>query len=167
MANVIQKNSISAELAQKMVDAALAKANAIGVAVNVAILDDGGNLKAFSRMDGAPILSIEIAQNKAYTALFGLPTQDFFNFTGRAFAPCGHSSSNADGCLRWRLSHQSGRSDRGCDWRQRRHDAERHRLCRSGAWCAEVISSRAKTPTGGAETALHCIGWFCALVFRL
>jgi len=80
MANVIQKNSISAELAQKMVDAALAKANAFGVPVNVAILDDGGNLKAFNRMDGAPILSIEIAQNKAYTALFGLPTQDFFNF---------------------------------------------------------------------------------------
>jgi hypothetical protein len=42
----------------------LAKANAIEVPVNVAILDDGGNLKAFSRMDGAPILSIEIAQNK-------------------------------------------------------------------------------------------------------
>ena len=80
MANVIQKNSISAELAQKMVDAALAKANAIGVPVDIAILDDGGNLKAFNRMDGAPILSIEIAQNKAYTALFGLPTQDFFNF---------------------------------------------------------------------------------------
>ena len=80
MANVIQKNSISAELAQKMVDAALAKANAFGVPVNVAILDDGGNLKAFNRMDGAPILSIEIAQNKAYTAPFGLPTRDFFNF---------------------------------------------------------------------------------------
>jgi len=80
MANVIQKNSISAELAQKMVDAALAKANAIGVPLDVAILDDGGNLKASSRMDGTPILSIEIAQNKAYTALFGLPTQDFFNF---------------------------------------------------------------------------------------
>ena len=80
MANVIQKNSISAELAQKMVDAALAKANAFGVPVNVAILDDGGNLKAFNRMDGAPILSIEIAQNKAYTTPFGLPTRDFFNF---------------------------------------------------------------------------------------
>ena len=65
MSNVIQKNSISAELVQKMVDAALAKAKAIGVPVNVAILDDGGNLKAFSRMDGAPILSIETAQNKA------------------------------------------------------------------------------------------------------
>lgn len=80
MPNVIQKNSISAELAQKMIDAAVAKANSLGVPQNIAILDDGGNLKAFCRMDGAPILSIEIAQNKAYTALFGFPTQDFFNF---------------------------------------------------------------------------------------
>ena len=31
-------------------------------------------------MDGAPILSTEIAQNKAYTALFGVSTQEFFNF---------------------------------------------------------------------------------------
>jgi len=80
MANVIKKRSISSELAQKMVDEAVAKAREIGVSENVAILDDGGNLKAFSRMDGAPILSIEMAQNKAYTALFGVSTQDFFNF---------------------------------------------------------------------------------------
>jgi uncharacterized protein GlcG (DUF336 family) len=80
MSTVIKKHSISSELAQKMVDAALAKARTLGVSENVAILDDGGNLKAFSRMDGAPILSIEMAQNKAYTALFGVSTQDFFNF---------------------------------------------------------------------------------------
>src|SRR5260221_14368466 len=78
--NVVKKHSISSELAQIMVDVAGAKAGEIGVFENVAILDDGGNLKAFSRMDGGPILCIEIAQNKAYTALFGLPTQDFFNF---------------------------------------------------------------------------------------
>jgi uncharacterized protein GlcG (DUF336 family) len=80
MANVIKKHSISFELAQKMVDEAVAKAKEIGVSENVAILDDGGNLKAFSRMDGAPIPTIEMAQNKAYTALFGISTQDFFNF---------------------------------------------------------------------------------------
>ena len=80
MANVVTKHSISFELAQKMVAEALAKAKEIGVAENVAILDDGGNLKAFGRMDGAPILCIEMAQNKAYTALFGVSTQDFFNF---------------------------------------------------------------------------------------
>src|ERR1700721_1579078 len=80
MANVIKKHSISSELAQKMVDKAVAKARELGVTENVAILDDGGNLKAFSRMDGAPIPTIEIALNKAYTALFGVSTQDFFNF---------------------------------------------------------------------------------------
>ena len=78
--NVVTKHSISSELAQKMVDEAMVKARQLGVAENVAILDDGGNLKAFGRMDGAPILCIEMAQNKAYTALFGVSTQDFFNF---------------------------------------------------------------------------------------
>ena len=80
MTDVVKKHSISSELAQRMVDAAVAKAREIGVSENVAILDDGGNLKAFSRMDGAPIPTIEIAQNKAYTALFGVSSQDFFNF---------------------------------------------------------------------------------------
>jgi uncharacterized protein GlcG (DUF336 family) len=37
-------------------------------------------IEAFSRIDGAPIPSIEMAQNKAYTDLFGVSTQDFFNF---------------------------------------------------------------------------------------
>ena len=80
MADVVKKHSISFELAQKMVDAVVAKAREIGVSENVVILDDGGNLKAFGRMDGAPIPTIEMAQNKAYTALFGISTQDFFNF---------------------------------------------------------------------------------------
>jgi uncharacterized protein GlcG (DUF336 family) len=62
MANVVKKHSISSELAQKMVAEALAKAKEIGVTENVAILDDGGNLKAFGRMDGAPILCIEICR---------------------------------------------------------------------------------------------------------
>ena len=80
MADVVKKYSISYELAHKMVDEALAKARQLGITENVAILDDGGNLKAFGRMDGAPILCIEMAQSKAYTALFGVSTQEFFNF---------------------------------------------------------------------------------------
>src|SRR5258707_3976804 len=80
MANVVKKHSISTELAQKMVNEAVVKARELGVSENVAILDEGGNPKAFSRMDGAPIPTIEMAQNKAYTALFGVSTQDFFNF---------------------------------------------------------------------------------------
>src|ERR1700747_2553340 len=80
MTNVIKKHSISSDLAQKMGNAAVAKAKELGVAENVAILDDSGDLKAFTRMDGAPIPTIEMAQNKAYTALLGVSTQDFFNF---------------------------------------------------------------------------------------
>jgi uncharacterized protein GlcG (DUF336 family) len=80
MTDVIEKRSISYELAQNMVNAAVAKATELGVSENVVILDDGGNLKAFGRMDGTPIPTIEIAQNKAYTGLFGVSTQDFFNF---------------------------------------------------------------------------------------
>src|SRR5882757_846361 len=76
MPNLVKKHSISSDLAQKMVDAAVAKARDLGVCENVAILDDGGNLKAFSRMDGAPILCIEMAHNKAYTGLFGVSTQE-------------------------------------------------------------------------------------------
>ena len=79
MTNVVTKHSISHDLEQKMVNAAIAKARELGVAENVAILDDGGNLKAFGRMDGVSIPTIEIAQNKAYTALLGVSTQDFFN----------------------------------------------------------------------------------------
>ena len=80
MATVVRKHSISSELAQRMVDEAVTKARELGVTENVAVLDDGGNLMAFRRMDGSPILCIEMAQNKAYTALFGVSTQEFFNF---------------------------------------------------------------------------------------
>jgi uncharacterized protein GlcG (DUF336 family) len=76
MANMVKKYSISFELAQKIVK----KARELVVSENVAILDDGGNFKAFSPMDGAPVPTIEMAQNKAYTALLGVSTQDFFNF---------------------------------------------------------------------------------------
>ena len=39
--------------------AAIASAKELGARQNVAVLDEGGNLKAFGRMDGAPILGIE------------------------------------------------------------------------------------------------------------
>ena len=107
MADVVKKHSISSELAQKMVDEAVAKARELGVTENVAILDDGGNLKAFSRMDGAPILCIEMAQNKAYTALFGVPTQDFLNFIypGRPVAFGRHAHACACGGVGRRVPH--------------------------------------------------------------
>ena len=43
--NVVKKHSISSELAQKMADRAVAKARELNVSENVAILDDGGDLR--------------------------------------------------------------------------------------------------------------------------
>lgn len=80
MAQTFEKQSISAEMAQKMVAAAVAKAQELGIPQVAAVLDESGHLKAFCRMDSAPLVSIEVAQNKAYTALFGMPSHEFFNF---------------------------------------------------------------------------------------
>src|SRR5437667_9405940 len=109
MANVVKKHSISSELAQKMVDQAVAKARELGVIENVAVLDDGGNLKAFRRMDGAPILSIEIGQNKAYTALFGRAHGGLLRLhPARPIALGGDPHVGACGGVRGRSSDQSG-----------------------------------------------------------
>ncbi len=87
MPNLVKKHNISFELARKMVNAAVAKAREIGISENVVILDDGGNLEVFGRMDGAPIPTIEMAQNKAYRALLGVSMQEFFQFyAGRPVA---------------------------------------------------------------------------------
>ncbi len=97
MANVVKKHSISSELAQKMVDRAVAKARELGVSENVAILDDGGNLKAFSRMDGAPILCIEMVR-RLHAGLFQL-------YQRRPVAFGWHPHAFARGGLGWRVSH--------------------------------------------------------------
>ena len=61
--------------AQQAVDAALNKANEMGVKMDIAVVDVGANLKAFVRMDGAWLGSIDIAQKKARTARwFDMPT---------------------------------------------------------------------------------------------
>jgi uncharacterized protein GlcG (DUF336 family) len=63
-------NDISLEQAQAVVEASLAKSREIGTAMNIAVVDAGGNLKAFGRQDGAWIGSIDISQKKARTARF-------------------------------------------------------------------------------------------------
>lgn len=69
---------ISAPAAVEAVRAAVAHAAAIGVTVNVAVVDAGGVLAAFLRMPGAPLHSVEIAIDKAYTAAsFGLATSQW------------------------------------------------------------------------------------------
>ena len=80
-AKTVTKSSISAAAAADVVRAAEAKAAELGVPMVIAIVDESGVLKAFSRMDGAALLSVDIAQDKAYTAVsFGIPTDGWFDF---------------------------------------------------------------------------------------
>ncbi len=79
MDKTYSKKTITYALAAQMVAAAVARAKELGIKQNVAVVDDGGNLKAFGRMDGAVLLGIEGSQRKAYTALFGFGTADFYN----------------------------------------------------------------------------------------
>ena len=61
--------------AHQAVEAAAKKAQGLGVRVNIAVVDAAGNLAAFLRVPGAPLHSIDIAIDKAFTAAsFGLPT---------------------------------------------------------------------------------------------
>src|SRR3954464_10596918 len=61
---------ITLDQAHKVLEAAVKKAQELKIKQNVAIVDAGGNLKAFARMDGAWIGSIDIAQKKAKTARY-------------------------------------------------------------------------------------------------
>ncbi len=54
--------------AKVVLEAAERKAAEIRVPMDIAVVDDGGNLMSFHRMDGAKITGIEIAINKAFTA---------------------------------------------------------------------------------------------------
>lgn len=60
---------IDTRQAQRVLAACEARAAAMGVAVNIAILDAGVHLKAFLRMDGAVLGSIDLAMRKAATAV--------------------------------------------------------------------------------------------------
>ncbi len=56
------------EGALRVLDGALKKAEALGVPQNITVVDDGGNLLAFVRMDGAKTLSIRTSHKKAISA---------------------------------------------------------------------------------------------------
>ncbi len=61
-------SDITLEQAQAAVEAAVAKSREMGVLMDIAVVDAGTNLKAFARMDGAWLGSIDIARKKARTA---------------------------------------------------------------------------------------------------
>jgi uncharacterized protein GlcG (DUF336 family) len=81
MAKAIMKKSIASETTKTLIEAAEKASREIGVPMVIAIVDESGVLKAFSRMDGAALLSVDIATDKAYTSVsFGIATHEWFEF---------------------------------------------------------------------------------------
>lgn len=68
MATQVTTKRVTLDAAQTVIAASQQKAQEIRVPMNIAVVDEGNNLVAFARMDGAWLGSIDIAQGKAYTA---------------------------------------------------------------------------------------------------
>jgi len=78
--HIQNRQSLSLSGARVLIDAGLSEAREMGVAVTIVVVDESGRLKAAERMDGAPLVSIETATNKAYAAAaIGMPPDDFYS----------------------------------------------------------------------------------------
>jgi glc operon protein GlcG len=80
MADIQDQRCITLSGATGALTAALQHAASIDVPVCVAVVDPGGNLVSFARMDGAPLMSAQLAQDKGYSviAFKGLATRDWW-----------------------------------------------------------------------------------------
>jgi len=73
--------NISLSDATAIVDRAISRADAMGVPMNIAVVDGGGHLIAFARMDKAILGSIDIALAKAKTSiLFNGPSENLWEY---------------------------------------------------------------------------------------
>jgi uncharacterized protein GlcG (DUF336 family) len=72
-----QAAGLTLAAARRMVAAAQETARALRVAMSVAVVDAGDQLVAFERMDGADLVTIGLARDKAFSALVNrMPTRD-------------------------------------------------------------------------------------------
>lgn len=89
-----QVPKLTLDEAKLMMAAAEKKSKEIGVDMDIAIVDDGGNLLAFQRMDNARITSITIAIDKAFTAgAARKSTRDYGDVSGPGQPAFGINSS--------------------------------------------------------------------------
>ena len=81
MANTRTKQTLTLDAAIRISEQARKEAESMGKPMCIAITDETGQLLHFVRMDGAAQLSIDIAVDKAYTAIgFGIPTHVWHDF---------------------------------------------------------------------------------------
>ena len=72
-----QAVGLTLKAATTLMKAAKGSARERGVPISVAVVDQGGQLVAFERMDGADLVTVALSQDKAWTALMNrMPTRD-------------------------------------------------------------------------------------------
>lgn len=75
MSDTFSKPSLCLEAATRVLRAAEAKAAQLGLCIATTVVDESGVTKAFARMDGAPLVAVDVSRKKATTAVgFGLAT---------------------------------------------------------------------------------------------
>jgi uncharacterized protein GlcG (DUF336 family) len=73
--------TLTIEQADAMIAAGIAHAHDLGIAANIAVLDAAAHLKAFARMDGAVLGSIDVSIGKARTAaLFQISSEAVWDY---------------------------------------------------------------------------------------
>jgi glc operon protein GlcG len=71
--------TLSQEWSKQVLEAGLGEAKSMKAAVTLVTVDESGVMKEMVRMDGAPLVSVQTAINKAYAAAaIGMPTDDFY-----------------------------------------------------------------------------------------
>ena len=74
--------NITLQQAEKIIEACKAEAVSVGQPMNIAVVDDGGNLVAFAAMDDTKLIGENISQRKALTSvLFQMDTKDLVPLT--------------------------------------------------------------------------------------
>lgn len=72
-----QAAGLTLAAARRMIAAAEATARGLRVAMSIAVVDSGDQLVAFARMDGADLVTVSLARDKAFSALMNrMPTRD-------------------------------------------------------------------------------------------
>ena len=77
--NTAMRPTLSEEWSRQVMKAALDEARSMNVRVTLVTVDESGVMKEMVRMDGAPLVSVQTAINKAYAAAaIGMPPDDFY-----------------------------------------------------------------------------------------
>ena len=144
-------SDITIDQARRVLEAALAYAVKKELKMNIAVVDAGANLKAFVRMDGAWLGSIDISIKKARTArFFDMPSGEI----GKLSQPGGdlYAIEHSNGGL---ITFPGGHSDQGRfgydhrrDWRLRRYGEERPRGRVGRGGSLQLIRSQVPPGTG-------------------